>query len=217
MLEIDATLQIGAHQADVQLTVQPGEAVGLWGPNGSGKTTIMRHVSGLAGVLDGRIANAGQVWDEPGSRTFVEATGRSVGYIFQELRLFDWQSVTDHLQLVASWRQQSVEDGVPMDELIEAFDLGDIASQTIGTLSGGQQARVGIARSFIAAPSVVLLDEPFASLDESTRSQVANQLQQYICRFNCPALLVSHDRDDHVAMSARVVNMTDVVSTPVGA
>jgi ABC-2 type transport system ATP-binding protein len=156
------TKDYGLHRAvdDVSFEVEPGEIVGLLGPNGSGKTTIMRMLTGFFAPTAGSCSIAGV----DVSKAPLEAR-RHVGYLPERVALYPGLTVTRYLRFVARIHGAGVRVGKLADEAMERCGLAHVAKRHIGKLSRGYRQRVGIAQAIIHAPDVLILDEPTVGLD----------------------------------------------------
>ena len=178
---------------DVRLQVAAGEVVSLVGASGCGKSTLLRIVAGLDRDYVGSVRLDGVAQAAP---------TRSVGLVFQEPRLFPWCSVADNVAFEA--------DGVPshdtrMCALLKEVGLAGFEKALPRQLSGGQAQRVALARALYGAPRVLLLDEPFSAVDAFTRMKLQEVLLSLVRRHRVAALLVTHDIDEAVALSDRIV------------
>jgi NitT/TauT family transport system ATP-binding protein len=175
--------------------VLPGAFVSLLGPSGCGKSTLLRIVAGLAPPSSGRVTWGG-------------AAG-SIGFVFQEPTLMPWASVWDNVYLPLRLRGQgrgAVRDRV--DEMIQAVGLAEFGHVYPRELSGGMRMRVSIARALVTSPQLLLLDEPFAALDEMTRFRLNEDLLRLWRARDCTILFVTHSVFESVFLSNRIVVMT---------
>jgi iron(III) transport system ATP-binding protein len=191
---------------DVSLSLGPGEVHCLVGPSGCGKTTILRLIAGLEPVQRGRIAIDGAVVAEPGYASAPEA--RRVGLMFQDFALFPHLRVIDNVafglrRLDARARRRRAE------ELLAQVDLGAHAESYPHMLSGGEQQRVALARALAPKPRLMLLDEPFSSLDATLREQVRDETIALLRVAGTPVLMVTHDADEAVRVADRIHVMLD--------
>src|SRR4029077_13235212 len=145
----------------ISLAAAPGQVLGLLGPNGSGKSTLLSAVAGLIPVSAGRITLAGQVFDDADEGTFVEASGRPIGFVFQNYRLFPHMSVADNVAFSPRARglgKQAARSAASY--WLDRLGLADLADRKPGQLSGGQAQRVALAPALAGQPALPLLDEP---------------------------------------------------------
>jgi iron(III) transport system ATP-binding protein len=196
---------------DVDLVVEPGELVALLGPSGCGKTTLLRCVAGLEMARAGTIRIGDQVVSGPGRSVAPERRG--VGMVFQDGALFPHLSVAEN---VGYSLPRAERRGSRVRELLEIVGLGGFDQRAPGTLSGGQQQRVAIARALAPSPSVLLLDEPFSSLDAALRVRVRAEVRRLLSEVGVTSLFVTHDREEAFALGHRVGVLRDGVLEQVG-
>lgn len=191
----------GSHAVltGIDLTVPEGSLAAILGPSGSGKTTLLRVLAGFERADRGTIVLGDDVVDD--GRRFVPPERRGIGYVPQEGALFP------HLNVL-----RNVAFGVPrkerrsrhLDELLEMVGLGGLGGRYPHQLSGGQQQRVALARALAIRPGIVLLDEPFSSLDAGLRSSVRADVQRVLREQGTTALLVTHDQDEALSLAEQV-------------
>ncbi|MBB3231772.1 ABC transporter ATP-binding protein [Halomonas stenophila] len=199
----------GHHLAveDVGLEVRQGEVVCLLGPSGCGKTTLLRIVAGLEVLQRGRVDLNGQAIGRPG-RGHVPPEKRNVGLAFQDSALFPHLSVLENVtfgleSLPGRQRRRRAM------ELLDQLGMGRYAESYPHTLSGGQQQRVALARALAPAPQLMLLDEPFSSLDARLRDRIRDDTLHVLKRVGSGALLVTHDPEEAMFMADRIALMRD--------
>jgi iron(III) transport system ATP-binding protein len=183
----------------VDLAVPPGSFTAILGPSGSGKTTLLRVVAGFERVDRGSVAVGGVVVD--GGPEYVPAERRRIGYVSQEGSLFPHLTVAANVGFGLARHERR---GHRVGELIEMVGLSGQARRYPHQLSGGQQQRVALARALAVRPDVVLLDEPFASLDAQLRSSVRSDVKEILRRAGATSLLVTHDQDEALSLADRV-------------
>jgi iron(III) transport system ATP-binding protein len=193
-----------AAARSLDLTVQPGEIVTLIGPSGCGKSTALRLVAGLDRPDGGRILIAGEEVAGPGR--FRQPERRRVGLVFQDHALFPHLSVARNVAFGLQ-RLARRERAARVAEVLDLVRLGHLAGRYPHELSGGEQQRVALARALAPRPAVVLLDEPFSSLDESLRAQVRAQLVGVLRETGTTAVFVTHDQTEALSVGDRVVVM----------
>jgi molybdate transport system ATP-binding protein len=176
--------------------------VALYGPSGAGKSLTLQAMAGLLRPSSGHVRIGGQALFDAAQGIDVPAAQRGVGYLFQNYALFPHLTVRQNVAfgLTTWWRRLSAEDGRRVDEL-ESFGLSALAGSRPDTLSGGQQQRVALARALACRPRVLLLDEPFAALNPMLRQQLREELAAVRARWNIPAVLITHDIDDVLALA----------------
>jgi ABC-type nitrate/sulfonate/bicarbonate transport system ATPase subunit len=168
-------------------TVESGETLGIMGPSGSGKTTLLRVIGGLEDRLKGLIR--------------IEGTGK-IGMLFQDYDCFPWMSVWENVRFAS---RGTKADKARQLELLTRFGLLKWKDAWPWQLSGGMRKRLGLARCILADPDLLLLDEPFGSLDYGTKLEVSNVLVKYLKENNKKAILVSHSVDDLMMLADRAL------------
>jgi len=190
----------------VDLAVAPGEFVTVLGSSGCGKTTLLRGVAGLVTPERGRISLGGVVVSE-GGRERVPTERRRVGLVFQEYALFPSLTVAQNVGFAAP-------EPARVAALLALVGLPELGARKPAQLSGGQQQRVALARALAPKPTLLLLDEPFANVDADRRERLGAALKATTRQEGASVLLVTHDRQDALSLSDRVVTL---VPTPSGA
>jgi len=178
---------------EVAFTIAPGEVVSLVGPSGCGKSTLLRIVAGLERQYQGRATVLGQP---------VQLHSRHVGFIFQEPRLLPWLTVADNVGFElgrGGGRHPHVH------ELLAEVGLADYADAFPKQLSGGMAQRASIARGLFTQPELLLLDEPFSAVDAFTRMRLQDLLLGIAAHHRTTLLLVTHDIDEAVYLSDRIL------------
>jgi sulfonate transport system ATP-binding protein len=181
----------------IDLTVSEHEAVALVGTSGCGKTTLLRIVSGLEPATNGQLTLQGDA---------VTGPRRDVGVVFQEPRLMPWLTVRENVRLALLDLAPAAQDAVIAD-LLRDVGLTDFAEALPRQLSGGMAQRVALARALARKPSVLLLDEPFSALDSFTRMKLQDHLGVLWERSRFTLILVTHDVDEAITLSDRIVVM----------
>ena len=188
----------------VSFSVAPGELLVLMGPNGGGKTTLLRAIAGLERPTDGSIRVDGRpVLDVPPHR-------RGIGMLFQEPALFPhrtvWENIAYGLE-VARMDRGDIDRRVA--ELAELLHLSALLERSPEGLSGGEQQRVALARTLAPRPAIVLLDEPFASVDPELRGQLAAEFRRVLRGQAATSIFVTHDREEGLFLGDRVALLFD--------
>ncbi|MEF3302950.1 ABC transporter ATP-binding protein [Paenibacillus sp. GYB003] len=175
------------------------EFVSLVGPSGCGKTTLLSVVAGLIVPTEGRV--------EIGGRR-VTGPSRQVGYMLQHDYLFPWRTIENNC-LIGLELHGKVTDAQRTDalRLLKEMGLGDVAAKYPHQLSGGMRQRVALVRTLIASPELLLLDEPFSALDYQTKLTLEQLVSETLRKRRKPAILVTHDISEAIAMSDRVIVM----------
>ena len=186
---------------DLQFSVADGEFVALLGPSGCGKSTLLNMIGGLDADYEGQIEH-----DSDGRVEGKGEGGGRLGFMFQEPRLMPWLSARDNVSLVCDDPRGAA---AAAEARLAEVGLGERAGAWPQQLSGGQQRRVALARAFITRPRLLLMDEPFISLDAPTAAALQEQLLA-LWREHAPAVLyVTHDLREALALADRVLFLCD--------
>ena len=205
-LVVDAEVRRGGFTLAVSLTAAPGQVLGVLGPNGAGKSTLLSAVAGLTPVSAGRITLGGQVMDDADAGTFVEASGRPVGFVFQNYRLFPHLTVAENVAFSPRARGQGRRAArAAAHHWLARLKLTDLAGRKPAELSGGQAQRVALARALAGQPALLLLDEPLSALDAGTRLDVQAELKLHLADFTGPCLLVTHDPIEALVLADQLI------------
>ena len=198
-------MQVGALDLDVRLG-GGGRAVALVGPNGSGKTTLLRTIAGAHRPVRGTIAVGDRVLFDSARGIDLPPEKRRVGYVPQGYGLFPHLRVLDNVRfgLAGSSRR---DNGARASALavLEQLEADHLAARWPDTLSGGERQRVALARALVTEPHILLLDEPLAALDAAARRAMRRRLAHRLAESGVPALVVTHDVHDIVALDAEVL------------
>jgi iron(III) transport system ATP-binding protein len=196
----------------VSMQLQQGEVVSLLGPSGSGKTTLLRAVAGLELPHQGSIHIENKPVYDSASTLEVPAEKRNLGLVFQSYALWPHKKVFDNVAYGLKLR------GIPGEEIKSRVDtalknlgLGHLGERLPHQLSGGQQQRVAIARALVYNPPVILMDEPLSNLDAKLREEARAWLRELILKLQLSALVVTHDQNEAMAMSDRILLLNNGV------
>ncbi|NVD42120.1 ABC transporter ATP-binding protein [Ensifer sp. HO-A22] len=198
--------QFGAFTAihDLSLTIEPGTLVTLLGPSGCGKTTTLRMLAGLEHPSAGRILIGGK------DVTMLPANERDVSMVFQSYALFPHMTSLDNVAYgLESSGMKKKEARDRAEEGLKLVGLGGLGQRLPAELSGGQQQRVAVARALVLEPQVLLLDEPLSNLDARLRRRVRTEIRELQQRLGFTAVYVTHDQDEALAVSDRIIVMKD--------
>ena len=187
---------------DVSFTLDEGSIGCLLGPSGCGKTTVLRAIAGFEQPKSGTISIRGTQVSRPGHVLVPEK--RRIGMVFQDFALFPHLSIFDNVAfgLDKSLGKQSID--IRVKELLKLIGLPDSASKFPHQLSGGQQQRVALARAMAPRPDILLLDEPFSSLDVELRQQLSREVRNILKQEGITAIMVTHDQQEAFAMADQV-------------
>lgn len=191
-VRVDSKIYVGANGElveavrGIKLRLEEGTFTALLGPSGCGKTTMLRIIAGLDTDFEGHL-----YWHAP----------PRIGFVFQEPNLLPWRTVRQNIELT---RAEEFSEG-DMNELTERLGLSELIDRFPGELSLGLARRVALARAFASAPSVLLLDEPSASLDDGTARQLRALLLDVTARWRVTTLLVTHNLREAIELADRLV------------
>jgi NitT/TauT family transport system ATP-binding protein len=181
---------------DMTLEVRQGDFISLLGPSGCGKSTALRLISGLMQPTRGRVR-----WEDQGARD-------TLGVVFQEPTLMPWSTVADNVWLPLRLKGMARKDVMPrIEEALATVGLTGFEGAYPRELSGGMKMRVSIARALVTRPRLILMDEPFAALDEITRFKLNNDLLEMRAKLDCTVIFVTHSVFESVFLSDRIVIM----------
>jgi iron(III) transport system ATP-binding protein len=184
------------------LDIQPGTLCTLLGPSGCGKTTTLRLIAGLESASEGRILIGGQ------DVTHLSATYRRVSMVFQSYALFPHMTVLENVAYGLSVKRMPKAEAEARAEAgLEMVGLKGFGARLPSELSGGQQQRVAVARAIVLEPEVLLLDEPLSNLDAKLRRHVREEIRQIQQRLGLTAVYVTHDQEEAMAVSDRIIVM----------
>jgi NitT/TauT family transport system ATP-binding protein len=185
----------------LDLDIARGEFVSLLGPSGCGKSTALRVIAGLASPTSGSVEVSHHAGDG--------RPGHSIGFVFQEPTLMPWTTVAENVRLPLKLANVAAsESDARIAEALSRVGLSDFADAYPRELSGGMKMRVSLARALVTDPDILLMDEPFAALDEITRFRLNNDLLTLWRKLNKTVIFVTHSVFESVYLSQRVVVMT---------
>lgn len=199
-------LQLGALDLDAEVAVADGELVAIVGPNGSGKTSLMRAIAGLVPLSGGRIVLDDDVLEEPERQVRIPAERRPVGFVFQDYLLFPHLSALENVAF--GLRCRGMSRGQARDrarDWLDRMGLAAYAGAKPRALSGGQAQRVALARALATQPRLLLLDEPTAALDAGAKVELRREIRRHLATFPGARLLVTHDPVEAATLADRLV------------
>ena len=185
---------------DARLYCEPGELLSLVGPSGAGKTTVLRAIAGLSRPAEGSIRCGSELWFDSDSRHYVAARQRRVGYVFQQHALFPHLTARQNIEQSLRHLPRHIRKSRALHWL-QRVNLAGLENRRPVQLSGGQQQRVGLARALSREPAVLLLDEPFSSVDSATRDRLYTELAALRRDLAIPTVLVTHDLQEATILS----------------
>lgn len=207
----------GSFRLDIDLSIAPGETAALLGPNGAGKSTVVQALAGLLPLEEGRITLDDRVLEDTDKGIFVAPEERGVGVVFQDYLLFPHLSVLENMAFGPRARRQKREQALAnASSWLESLGLSSMASRRPGDLSGGQAQRVALGRALATEPRLLLLDEPLAALDVTTRVELRRVLGDHLAVFPGPRLLITHDPTEAFLLADRIHVVEDGRITQVG-
>ncbi|MEE3012619.1 MAG: ATP-binding cassette domain-containing protein [Chloroflexota bacterium] len=195
--------RVGDFQLETSWEIQPGSVLVLFGPSGAGKSSTLRAIAGLLHPVAGHVEMGGRTVYDSDSDIWVPTHERRLGYLTQQYHLFPHLTVASNIAFGLRNREDiATKDRV--SELSDIFKLEGLDDRYPWELSGGQQQRVALARALAPQPAMLLLDEPFASLDAELRRDLRHEIRAMLARSPVPVMLVTHDREESLALGDAV-------------
>lgn len=199
-LQKELTAANGVMKLQVDLEIEQGQLITLFGNSGAGKTSVLRMIAGLMQPESGRIIVNQNTWLNVKKGISVKSRQRSIGFLFQNYALFPNMTVLENLQ----YALEKGQDKKIVYELMEIIELNDLRNRKPGTLSGGQNQRVALARALVRKPEILMLDEPLSALDSQMRIKLQDFILKVHKQYNLTTILVSHDANEVIKMSDKV-------------
>lgn len=215
MIEIDVRHRLGAQDFAVKLSAPARGVTALFGRSGAGKTTIVNMLAGLIRPDAGRIAVQGQTLYDDASGINLPPERRRIGYVFQESRLFPHLNVLINLRY-GMRRVPKADRRIAEEPVIEILGLGELLDRRPSTLSGGERQRVALGRALLTSPSLLLMDEPLASLDGARKAEVLPFIEALRDEFAIPIVYVSHAIEEIVRLADTLALVSDGSIAAVG-
>jgi len=215
----DLVVQYGHVMAvrGVSFAVRLGEQLTLLGPSGCGKTTTLRAIAGLEPPTSGEIVIGGTPVFSSVKRISVPAERRGLSMVFQSYAIWPHMTVFDNVAYGLRVRRMGGREiAEKVGSALDMVQMGDFAQRSASKLSGGQQQRVALARAFVFSPSVLLFDEPLSNLDAKLRAEMRIELRELQHRVGITSVYVTHDLEEALAISDRIVVMRDGVIAQIG-
>lgn len=189
---------------DVSFIVEDGQFVSVLGESGAGKSTTLKVIAGIIPQDSGRVLFDGACVDD------VPTHERNTTTVFQDIRLFPHMDVSQNVAFPLRMRKVAkAERREVVERMLDAVQLKGMEHRRPAELSGGQQQRVALARALAGRPRAVLLDEPFSGLDEQLRGEMRQLVSRLHAEFSMTSLMVTHDPDEALVMSDRIIYMSD--------
>ncbi len=211
-LRAEFSVDIGGRESaspgfrlEVDLALESGVLV-VFGPSAAGKTLCLRALAGLVPSTRGRIRVGERVLLDTDEGVSIPAHRRGVGYVPQHQALFPFLDVAANVAFGLPRNRRRHPDAA-FSALLRSTGLAELASRPVGTLSGGQRQRVALARALAPAPALLLLDEPFAALDRSSRAALRTHLRGHLRATATPAVLVTHDLGDALELGDELLRL----------
>ncbi|PIE60503.1 MAG: hypothetical protein CSA31_01635 [Desulfobulbus propionicus] len=186
---------------NISMELRQGELLAILGPSGCGKSTLLRMIAGLTRPDGGMLRYGEAIWSDDSSFTVPEE--RDCGMVFQDMALFPHLSIGDNIGFALGWRQRRAT----VRKMLKLVNLEGMAKRMIYQLSGGQQQRVALARSLAPGPGLLLLDEPFSSLDLKLRQAMRKEVRNILKEQGVTAILVTHDQNEAFGFADTVAVM----------
>ena len=197
-LEVKVRKRRHDFNIDVSFACRDGEILGLVGPSGAGKTTIVRLIAGLEKPEEGMISRDGEVWTDSERGIILPPRKRRLGYVFQDYPLFPHLTLRDNAAFAS-------KGGIEVDHLLRRFGIDHVKNRKPDQVSGGERQRCAICQALARQPRVLLLDEPFSALDIATRRLLRNDIAELKDKLGIPIIYVTHDVSEALAMADVVV------------
>ncbi|MHA7058659.1 ABC transporter ATP-binding protein [Aquimarina sp. M1] len=209
MIQVDIQKMLstanGKMYLDIQLNIEKGQFVTLYGPSGVGKTSTLRILAGLLSADKGQIVVDNAIWLQTDKKIDLIPQKRKIGYVFQDYALFPNMTVRKNLEFAL----EKGQDHKIIEELVTLVALTELQHRKPGTLSGGQQQRVALARALVRKPEILLLDEPLSALDIKMRGKLQDYILKVHRQYQLTTILVSHDAGEIIKMSNTIYCIED--------
>lgn len=210
MIDLDFQHAFPQSLGGFKMHVRLGSAsrrLAFFGASGSGKTLTLQAIAGLFTPREGHIRIGGSTLFDSARKIALPARRRNLGYLFQDYAVFPHLTVRQNIEFPLKTKFQAhkgIRRRQKVDEMLEAFELVQLADLYPARISGGQRQRVALARALASQPDLLLLDEPFSALDPLLRARVREQCRALLERFNMPTILITHDPVDVLAFADAV-------------
>ena len=206
MLEVEVKARLGGFQLDAAFQGASQGVTVLFGPSGAGKSSVLAAVAGALKPDAGRIVLDGRVLFDSAAGVNLKMEQRRVGWVFQDARLFPHLSVADNLRFGL---KRAPPGPIRFEEVVEVLGVGHLLDRRPRALSGGERQRVGLGRALLSQPSLLLMDEPLASLDAARRAEILPFFERIRSSFGVPILYVTHSLAEAVRLGDRMAVMSE--------
>ena len=203
MISFRAAIALGAFNLDAAFE-SDARVLALFGRSGAGKSVTIALIAGLLRPDHGRIVVDGRVLVDVENNIFVPKHARRIGVIYQDARLFPHLTVRQNL-MFGRWFAGTADRAVAFGAVVETLGIGHLLARRPGRLSGGERQRVAIGRALLSSPSLLLMDEPLAALDDERKREVLSLIERLRDEFKVPIVYVSHAVDEVARLASRVV------------
>lgn len=191
----------GVMQLHVSFSLAPGDFIGIYGPSGAGKTSIIRMLAGFLKPDKGEIQFGDETWFSQHQQIHVAPQKRNIGFVSQDYALFPNMTVKENL-LFALQKNEPVNI---ITELMQVTGLEQLGKRSVQALSGGQKQRLALARALVRKPKLLVLDEPLSAVDNAMRESLQTILKEIHIRYNLTTILVSHDITEMIKLANRIL------------
>lgn len=193
MLDVTITRNLRDFVLDISLSVLPGQILALMGSNGSGKSTTLNLIAGLLSPDKGCIRLNGTVLSDPTAGICMPIETRQIGYVFQNAAVFPHLTVNENIAYgLRARRLPRAEVADRVGQMVEMMQLGDLAGVRASSLSGGQKQRVALGRAIAIRPALLMMDEPYSSLDGGSTRVVKELTRDIVSEMKIPCIIVTH-------------------------
>ena len=206
-LALTVKLKRGNFSLLVEENIPLENVTALFGESGSGKTTLLRIIAGLEKKAWGKVALGKTYWQNDETKTFLPPHKRSIGYVFQDNRLFNHLNVEGNLRF--GHDRSDAKNGVQFNDVVDALDLSNLLLRTPHSLSGGEKQLVSIGRALLSDPELLLMDEPLSALDAKRKAEVIPYIEQLPSNFSIPVLYVTHNLEEVTRLAPNMLLISE--------